>query len=133
MDAEVVIDLRDKMINAIQNSYIIGVRNDIVNINFGTEKLSLPDADFLSEFRENLKLREVEKNLNYHSLRRIASLHKFLTDFSFQEHVKFCSAWINCDFHSSRVIFDLLEQQEKFGLISCRSVKGASRGNLAIN
>ena len=121
MDAAVVIDLRDKMVKAIQNADIIGGRNDIVNVNFGAEKFFLSEPDFLSEFRESFKLREVEKNLNYHSSRRIASLHKFLTDFNFQEHVKFCSAWINYDFHSSGVVFDLLEQQQKIGLITCRS------------
>ena len=121
MDAAVIIDLRDKLFKTIQNSDIIGVRNDIVNINFGTEKLSLSDADFLSEFRESFKLREVEKNLSYHASRRIASLHKFLTEFNFQEQVKFCSAWIHYDFHRSGEIFDLLERQEKIGLITCRS------------
>ena len=41
MDAAVVIDLRDKMVKAIQNADIIGGRNDIVNVNFGAEKFFL--------------------------------------------------------------------------------------------
>jgi hypothetical protein len=121
MDVEVVINLRDKLVKAIQGSDIIGVRNDIVNVNFGNEKFSLPKNEFLTEFRKNFKLRDVEKTPGYHSSRRIASLQKCLANIDFQEHVQFCSAWIHYGFHSSGAIFDLLKQEAKIGLITCRS------------
>ena len=121
MNAEVVINLRNRLVRAIQNSDVIGVRNDIVDIDFEESNFSLSDTDFLAKFRSVFKLREVEKTLDYHSSRRIASLHKCLGDIGFQEQVQFCSAWIHYDFHSSAVIFDLLKQEEKIGLISCHN------------
>jgi hypothetical protein len=121
MDAEVVINLRDNLVKAIQESDIIGVRNDIVDVNFGIGNFSLPEDDFLGEFRKNFQLREVEKALPYHPSKRIASLHKCLADLDFRENVQFCSAWVHYDFHTSGAIFDLLKQQTKIELISCRS------------
>lgn len=121
MNVEVVINLRDALVKAIQGSDIIGVRDDIVNVNFQADFFSLPEVDFLAEFRKDFKLRDAERRLNYHSSRRIASLHKCLGEIDFHAQTQFCSAWIHYDFHSSGQIFDLLKQQQRIGLITCHS------------
>ena len=121
MDVALVLNLRDQLLKAVQGGDVIGVRNDILDVRFVSENFFRPDLDFLTEFKKCFKLRDVEKNLDFHASRRIALLHKCLADIDFREDVQFCSAWIHYEFQSSGAVFELLQEESSIGLISCRS------------
>jgi hypothetical protein len=121
MDPDFVAGLRERMIEAIYHADFLGVRNDIVGVEFDSGNFSLPAPEFLQVFRQQFKLREIEKTLDYHAARRIGSLHSCLSRLNLRENMQFCSAWIHYDFHRSGKIFEILERQERVGLISCRS------------
>jgi len=120
VDLDYLLDLQTRLIQSIKGADIIGARDDIINVKFNPGNFSLPPDEFLRSFRRNFQLREVEKNLDFHGSRRIAFLHKHLSNLDLNNDSQFCSAWIHYDYHNSGEIFKLLRQQEKIGLISCR-------------
>jgi hypothetical protein len=115
-----LLSIKYRLIEAIQNADIIGVRDDIVNVSFEPGSFLLPHGEFLEIFRRNFKLRKVEKSLGYHGSRRIAFLHNSLGNLNLAKDSQFCSAWFHYDYHSSGDIFRILQKQERIGLISCR-------------
>ena len=115
-----LLGLKNRMMQSIKGADIIGVRDDIVNVRFEPGSFLLPQNEFQQSFRESFRLREVEKNLDYHGSRRIALLHKSLRSVGFNDETQFCSAWFQYDYHNSGEVFKALNQQERIGLISCR-------------
>ena len=115
-----LLSLKYRLIEAIQDADVIGVRDDIIDVTFNPDNFSLPHADFLDHFRRSFKLREVEKSLGYHGSRRIAFLHNRLGDLELAKDSRFCSAWFHYEFHISGEFFKILQRQERIGLISCR-------------
>jgi len=120
VDLDYLLGLKNRLIQSIKGADIIGVRDDIVNVRFEPGNFSLPHDEFLKNFRSSFRLREVEKNLDFHGSRRIAFLHKSLSSLDFNDDSQFCSAWFHYDYHNSGEIFKLLRQQKKIGLISSR-------------
>ena len=121
VDFDYLLNLKDRLIQSIKGADIIGVRDDIVNVEFAPDDFSLPPDNFLESFRTNFRLRDVEKNLDYHGSRRIAFLHKSLSNLNLSDASQFCSAWFHYDYHNSGDVFKILRQQERIGLVSCRS------------
>jgi hypothetical protein len=120
VDLDVLTHLRNRLIKSIKGADVIGVRDDIVNVNFEHDNFTLPDNEFLESFRARFKLREVETTLDYLGSRRIAFLHKNLGSLDLNEKIQYCSAWFHYDYHNSGEIFKVLKQQDRIGVISCR-------------
>lgn len=120
MDLDYLLPLKNRLIQSIKGADIIGIRDDIIDVAFNPENFSLSHDDFLEAFRREFRLRQVERNLDYHGSRRIALLHKSLSDMDLSEGTQFCSAWFQYDYHNAGEIFKVLEQQDRIGLISCR-------------
>lgn len=112
--------LQKRLIESIKGADVIGVRDDIVNVNFKPDYFFLPHDEFLERFRLSFRLREVERTLDYHGSRRIAFLHKKLGSLDLNERSQYCSAWFHYDYHNSGEIFKVLKQQQRIGLISCQ-------------
>ena len=119
VDLNYLLSLKNRLIQSIKGADIIGVRDDIVNVRFESDRFALPQDEFQESFRKSFRLREVEKNLDYHGFRRIAFLHKSLSSTEFNDESQFCSAWFQYDYHNSGEVFKALNQQERIGLISC--------------
>jgi hypothetical protein len=115
-----LLNLKRRLIAAIYDADIIGIRNDIVDVEFDPANFSLTPEEFLITFRRSFRLRQGEQNLNYHSSRRVSFLHQSLGDLDFDGSNQFCSAWFHYDYHNSREIFKVLKHQKRIGLISCR-------------
>jgi len=120
-DPSALLHLKYRLIQSIKDADVIGVRDDILNVNFDDIRISQTGDDFLTSFRSNFRLREVEKKLDYHGSRRIAFLHKHLGSIDLTDDNQFCSAWFHYDYHNTGEVFKVLKQQESIGLISCRS------------
>lgn len=120
VNLDVLLRLKDRLIDSIIDADFIGVRDDIVNVVFELEDFSSSRDSFLENFRKDFRLREVEKSLGYLPARRIAFLHKKLRELNFKENSQFCSAWFHYDYHNAGEVFKVLATQERVGLISCR-------------
>jgi hypothetical protein len=116
-----LLHLRDCLINSINNSDLMGVRDDIIDVSFSPDSFSMSRAEFMENFQKRFKLREIDESLDYHGARRIALLHKSLCGLALHDDIQFCSAWLNYEFHNSGEIFKILKSQERIGLISCRT------------
>lgn len=121
VNLEALLHLKQRLIESVRGADTIGVRDDIVNVAFEPDDLSLPHGRFLEKFKGHFHLREVEKTIDYAGARRLALLHKNLGNLELREDTRFCSAWFHYDYHISGELFKVLFQQERVGLISCRS------------
>lgn len=121
VDLKYLLHLKSRLIQSIKGADILGVRDDIVDVRFDPETFRSPNAVFLEKFRKCFRLRKVEKSLDYQGSRRIAFLHKCLGNLNLQDDSQFCSAWVHYAFHNSGELFRILGQQERIGLISCRT------------
>jgi len=119
-----LLDLRDRMLTAVRGASLIGVRDDIVGVDFPPEYLGLEKGVFLDLFRARFRLREVEKNLALHGARRIALLHRCLSGLDLEPEHGYCSAWVHYDLQLAGGMAELLRGCESIGLIT-------SRGQLA--
>lgn len=116
-----LLHLKDRLIESIKDADMIGVRDDIVDVTFAPSSFSLHQNEFLENFRKSFRLREVDKLLDYHGSRRVALLHKTLSKLDFPGNSRFCSAWFHYSYHISGDIFKALGQQERIGVVSCRT------------
>jgi len=107
LEPDIVINLKNRLIESILDADVIGVRDDIVNVDFESAHFELGQLEFLDNFRKNFRLREAEKSLGYHGARR--------------DNSRFCSAWFHYDYHASGAVFRILSEQKRIGFISCRS------------
>ena len=115
-----VLDLKNRIVDAINDADMVGVRDDIVGVGFNQEYFELPSNQFLEKFRKNFKLRECEKDLPIKGARRIALLHNSLSMMELGIRQQYCSSWVHYDFHLSGSLFSNLMSQKKIGLISSR-------------
>ncbi len=118
---EKLVDIKKDMIKTILGADVVGVRDDIVGVEFDPEYFELSANQFVGKFQKHFKLRDCDKKLNVSGSRRIALLHASLSHLNLDEQVQYCSSWAHYDLHLSGSIFRNLMQQRKIGLISSRS------------
>ena len=119
-DLELLINLRNLLTESICSSDLVGVRDDIVNVDFDSSLVELTPESFMSAFKNNFRLRDVEKDLGYEAARRIALLHTALENMDMPEQIEYCSAWSHYDLHLTGAIFRCLLSQRKIGMITSR-------------
>jgi len=112
--------LKNNMVEAIQKADVIGVRDDIVDVEFAETNYQLSSEQFIEKFQKNFKVRDCEKKLGYLDSRRIALLHRSVKSLDLDEKIQYCSAWAHYELHLSGGIFKILQRQKKIGLISSR-------------
>jgi hypothetical protein len=112
--------LRSHLEDALQSADLVGIRDDVIDVEFFPEWLTLPKPEFLDLFRRCFRLREIERNLPFEGARRIALLHHKASTFEFDRSPSFCSAWGHYDLHLSGALFRMIARQGTLGLISCR-------------
>ena len=120
-DCEVRLRLKQRALRSIQSADLVGVRDDIVGVTFDKRTFSVEEQEFLVSFRANFKLRPPERQLAFAGARRIALLHRELSGLDFDGTHNFCSAWMHYRMHCSGLLFSLLKQHDRIGIISCRA------------
>ena len=115
-----MIDLKMRVVEAIIDADVVGVRDDIVGVEFDQKNFELPTEEFLEKFRKRFKLRDCEKDLPFDGARRIALLHSGLSNINLGIQTQYCSSWVHYDLHLSGSIFKSLMTQRKIGLITSR-------------
>lgn len=112
--------LADGLIDAIDSADVIGIRDDVVDVEFLPDRFDLPDDEFLTHFRDRFHLREVEATVGFQGALRLALLHRFLATRSFDRDAAFTSAWVHFHLSLSGALIRMVASQERIGLISCR-------------
>ena len=105
---------------AIESADVVGVRNDILNVEFHADHFKLPDDEFLRRFQASFKLRPVEIDLSYNDALRLAWIHQYLSTQQFREGTLFSSAWSHFQLSSSGMLVKIIREQERVGLISSK-------------
>lgn len=116
-----VVDIKNSLIEAILEADVVGVRDDIVDVEFDDACFELAPEHFVEKFKKNFKLRECERNLGYAGTRRISLLYRSIRNIDFGAQIQYCSSWAHYDLQLSGNIFKILLKQNKIGLISSRS------------
>lgn len=112
--------LAQLLTSAIESADVLGIRNDILQVQFPSDYLRLPEDEFLRCFRASFKLRSVESNLNYSGALRLFALHQNLSTQMFQSSTLFTSAWIHFQLSSSGALVEMIQEQKRVGLISSK-------------
>jgi len=112
--------LADALETAIASADVVGVRDDITDVNFPPDNFDLQNSDFLRSFKESFKLRNVELDISYPAALRLAHLHRRLATFGFAAETIFCSAWLHFQLSASGALAKMIRNEQKIGLISSR-------------
>tara|TARA_R110001583_G_scaffold185149_1_gene345100 strand:+ start:4711 stop:5673 length:963 start_codon:yes stop_codon:yes gene_type:complete len=106
--------------SSINSADLIGLRDDIINVEFDHSNEVHNQSQFLEQFKLAFKLRGVDKSLPYIDARRIAKLHKTMGELNIEPDQSFCSQWIGFDYFLTGALPALLSEQKNIGLISAR-------------
>lgn len=119
-DRPLVFELRALLRDAIHQADLLGIRDDILDVEFDASNFSLSQEQFLEQFRTSFKLRSTERSLGYEGARRIAALHEAVGRLEMGAQA-YCSAWLHYSLHTSGALIRILASQERIGIISCRA------------
>lgn len=110
--------LADLLTSAIESADVVGIRNDIINVEFDAKNFTLDPTEFSSRFHASFHLRNSEQNIAYdEGGLRIAHLHRFLSKQPFALATKFSSAWSHFHLSHSRKLIDIINTQHSIGVI----------------
>ncbi len=112
--------LANKLTCAIDNADVIGVRDDLLQVDFPKAHFSLGKNEFTQKFRALFNLRPVEKNIDYYGALRLALMHRFLSGHVFRSSVIFGSAWLHFGLSQSGALIRMVREQKRIGLISSK-------------
>ncbi len=120
--------LADMLSCAIESADVIGVRDDLVDVDFHPDNFNLSKRKFLKFskrkflrcFRASFRLRSVDAKLAYPHALRLAHLHRFLSTQMFHQDTVFTSAWIHFHLSSSGTLIKIMREQKRIGLITSK-------------
>ena len=104
--------------SAISTADILGMRTDILDVDFPASLFQVDNQRFEREFKERFRLRDAERDVQYAGCRRLALLHRSLKDFCFDSDSRFSSAWIHYDLVTTGHLYNWLKAQDRIGLIT---------------
>ncbi|MDO6537652.1 hypothetical protein Q4524_03550 [Alteromonas stellipolaris] len=112
--------LKHNLLAAIDNTNIVGIRNDVLGVSFNENLLHQNDEQlFLNEFKQAFTLRATELDICYSDARRIAKLYKAIKHNAYSQQ-KLCTQWIPFDYFLSGALTNLLERAGEIGVVTAR-------------
>ena len=115
-----VLFIADQLSNAIIASDFVGIRDDLINVDFHSDNFDLTESDFIEKFCSSFHLRDVEKNLPYSHAIRIALLHQNLCGLPFRKKTVFVSAWIHFKLSANGVLVRSIKNSSHIGIVTSR-------------
>ena len=112
--------LRDELRKACTNADLVGIREDVLGVSVAQNWFDLPPPELAKRVRENFRLRTIEHNLAPPECRRLALTSKVLSELAFAPKTQFASAWLHWDMVISGCLYQLLEREERIGIITSR-------------
>ena len=115
--AEVSQDLH----KAIRNADLVGVRDDILNVDMKPDLLDRPGSEVRDFVASSFRMRDDErKSLSASGARRLALLHQVLSHIEWSSWQRFCSAWIHWDLLTTGALEAILKTVSTVGLVTAR-------------
>ncbi len=115
-----LLKLRDELRQAFSRADIVGIRGDVLGARIEPELFRAPPHELAKVVKERFALRASEVNIPARGCRRLALVNKVLCETAFQSKAMFASAWVNWDIAVSGVLYDLMNRQQKIGIITSR-------------
>jgi hypothetical protein len=112
--------LADKLKDAVDSADVLGVRDDLLNVDFPKDNFSLSQSEFTQQFRTLFNLRPGERHIDYPGALRLALTHRFLSENEFRDKTLFASAWLHFKLSQSGALVELISTQESIGLVSSK-------------
>lgn len=113
--------IRADMEIALRGADIVGVRPDIVNVAAPVDLHTRDSSRIASFVRSNFPLREEERmNLSERGARRLALLHRAMSQFDWPRGQLYCSQWIHWELLAGGALDELLEDVEEVGLVTSK-------------
>ena len=113
-----ILELASLLRGALLSADLIGIRDDVWLADPAAEALTGEEPDFHERFRSALKLRDVEKGIDDHALRRLFGMHKWAVE-ECRTDVPMCSAWIAYDLGLLRFWERAILSRRSLLLINC--------------
>ena len=115
------LSVKSDLAAAARGADIVGVRDDIVDVNLPPGLLDLPLVDIAAFVRSNFHLRSNEAaRLGNAGARRLALVHRVMSGFDWSPEQRFCSAWIHWELLASMALNEILEEVPRVGLVTSR-------------
>jgi hypothetical protein len=106
---------------AVQGADVVGIRDDIVDVSLPDDLLGRPVREIRDYVVSAFRIRQDEiANLSTIGARRLALLHRVLSQIDWPEDQQFCSAWIHWEMLASGALNRLLEAITEVGLVTSR-------------
>ncbi|OFC70425.1 hypothetical protein [Alteromonas confluentis] len=112
---------KQNLVSATRNADILGVRNDIVNVDFDCALMNERYSDsFLETFRKQFHLRKTEQDISAFDAIRVAKLYKQFNEMQMAKQT-LCSQWISFDYFLNGGMTQLMLNADKVGLVTARA------------
>ncbi|HUF55393.1 MAG TPA: hypothetical protein VMM55_02415 [Thermohalobaculum sp.] len=122
--------LADRLARAVQSADILGIRDDIVGVDFPARYFAAPEDEALAAFRARFRLRPFDARLRYDGAMRIARLHRYLGRAHLPDGQAYCSAWIHYDLSADGTLLRLMAEAGDIALISAHAELAPSLARL---
>jgi len=122
LSKESVRELSSLLNESVSGATMIGLREDMLTGVADPGWFALPDDAFLERFRETFSLRDPEReDICLDDSRRLVLLNLLMAGgIQFKNDVVLTSAWAHFDWAYSGFLTELIMEQSRIGLISCR-------------
>jgi hypothetical protein len=116
-----VAEVNQDLQNAITNADLVGVRDDILDVDMQPDMLDRPRSEVRDFVISSFRMRDDErKSLSTSGARRLALLHQVLSHTEWASWQRFCSAWIHWDLLTTGALEAILKTVTSIGLVTAR-------------
>ncbi|WP_131802936.1 hypothetical protein [Mesorhizobium sp. ORS 3428] len=118
VNPDMLVQLARRLSEALSTADLVGNRDDVWYADSSARHLKLEDPDFTNRFRKSLKLREVERSLEDHAVRRLFGLHRWSLAHT-RHGTPLCSSWVAYDLALQHFWERLIARHKSVTLIHC--------------
>lgn len=118
INPDMLMQLARRLLDALSTADLIGNRDDVWHVDPLAYHLKPEDPNFTDRFRRSLKLREVERSLDDHAVRRLFGLHRWSLS-KMRHDVPFCSSWVAYDLALQHFWERFIAYRKSVTLIHC--------------
>ena len=118
---EAVSEVKRGLQEAIRGADVIGIRNDILNSSLPDDLLVKPGPEIKDYVTSTFDIRQEEiANLTGIGARRLAMLHRVLSQTEWSDDQLFCSAWIHWELLATGTLDEILSDVPEVVLVTSR-------------
>jgi hypothetical protein len=114
-------EAKDDLEAAVRGADIIGIRSDIVDVSVPDDLLENVGSEIRDFVISHFHLRADERDrLSTIAARRLALVHRVLSQVDWSTDQRFCSAWIHWELLATGALSEMLDEARHVGLVTAR-------------